>query len=123
MENVPWIVVCAYAPNSSSEYLPFLEFLIKVLKSVPTGDFIVLLRDFNPHVGNNSEIWRGEIGWNSLPDLKLSGVQLLYFCASPSLSKTYTMFSLKSVHKCTWHQDTLFQQSMINLVVVLSDLL
>ena len=79
-------VVCVYAPNSSSEYPPFLESLGRVLDSAPTGDSFVLLGDFNVYMGNDSVTWRSVIGRIGLPDLNLSAVQLLDFCASQSLA-------------------------------------
>ena len=43
-----------------------------MLESTLTGDSI--LGDFNTHVGNDSETWRGVIGRNGLPNLGLLNV-------------------------------------------------
>ncbi len=108
-------------PTSSTEYPALLGSLGRVLESALTGDSVVLLGDFNAHLARDSDTWRGVFGRNGPHDLNPSGVLLLDFCASYSLFITNTMFEHKGVHKCTWHQDTLGWRSMIDFVVVSSD--
>ena len=103
-------MVCAFVPNSNSDYPSFMESLGQVLESATTRDSMVLLGQLNAHVGDDSKTWRAVIGRNSLSDLNPSGVQLLDFCVSQSLSITNIMFNHESVHKCTSHQDSLSQQ-------------
>lgn len=45
-------VICSYASDDSSEYPSFLESMCVVLEIAPPVDSVVLLRDFNAHVGN-----------------------------------------------------------------------
>ncbi|TWW62683.1 hypothetical protein D4764_04G0013300 [Takifugu flavidus] len=54
-------VVWAYGPNSRSVYPPFLESLVGVLESAPSGGSLILLGDFIDHVGSDSETWRGHL--------------------------------------------------------------
>ena len=115
-------IVCAYVPNSCMEYAAFLEVLAGALHGAPVGDSVVLLGDSNVHVCNDGDTWRGLIGRNGLPNLNPSGVLLLDFCASHGLSIMNTMFEHKDAHKCTWYQSTLGRRSMIDFVIVSSDL-
>ncbi|TWW80160.1 hypothetical protein D4764_10G0011900 [Takifugu flavidus] len=93
-----------------------------VLEGSPSWGSLIPLGDFNAHVGNDSVTWRGVIGKNGPPDLNPNGVLLLDFCACLRMSITNTLFRHKGVHMCTWHQDALGRRSMIDLVVVSSDL-
>ncbi|KAI3363271.1 hypothetical protein L3Q82_011558 [Scortum barcoo] len=58
----------------------------------------------------------------SCPGWYSSSTEYLLGVPGRGLSITNTMFEHKGVHQCTWHQDTLGRRSMIDFVVVSSDL-
>lgn len=68
-------VIGSYGLNNSSEYPAYLELLGVVLEGAPP-DVIVLLRDINAHLHNDSETCKG-IRMNGQIELNPSGVQLL----------------------------------------------
>lgn len=83
---------------------------------------MVLLGDFDAHMGNNSDTWWNVIRRSRFPHLKSSSVLLLDFCDSRSSPITNTMFEDKGVNQCMFNQETLDERSLINCVVVSSNL-
>ena len=72
------------------------------LTESPKRDSIFQLGDFITDACKDPVTWMDMIGRNVLFGLNLSGVMLLDFCASYSLS----IMNAMSVHKCMWKQDT-----------------
>ena len=117
-------LVQVYTPNTESEYAPFLDEVLGVLEGIPGTDSIVLLGDFNAHVGNDAQTWKGVIGKNGDSDINAQGRLLLDFCAGGGLSIMNTFFHHKDIHKYTWYrlEDSAIQKSLIDLFVVSGDL-
>ena len=72
--------------------MPFLDEVLGVLEGIPGTDSIVLLGDFNTHVGNDAQTWKGVIGKNGDSDTNTQGRLLLDFCAGGGLSIMNTFF-------------------------------
>ena len=113
-------VIQAYAPNIEADHAAFLDIILMAVESVPVTDSIMLMEDFNAHVGKDSKTWHGVIGPNGDRDLNNQGQQLLDFCASGGLSIMNTLFQHKSIHKYTWYKtgDSMDQRSLIDFVIV-----
>ena len=118
------VLVQVYAPNMESEYAPFLDEVLDVLARIPGTDSIVLLGDFNVHVGNDAQTWKGVIGKNGDSDINAQGRLLLDFCVGGDSSIMNTFFHHKDIHKYTWYRlgDSATQKSLIDLFVVSDDL-
>ena len=99
-------LVQVYAPNTESEYAPFLDEVLDVLERIPGTDSIVLLSDFNVHVGNDAQTWKGVIGKNgdSDSDISAQGRLLLDSCTGGGSSIMTTFFHHKDIHKYTWYR-------------------
>ena len=97
-------LVQVYAPNTESEYAPLLDEVLGVLEGIPGTDPIVLLGDFNAHVGNDAQTWKGVIGKNGDSETNPQDRLLLDFCAGEGVSIMNTFFHHKDVHKYTWYR-------------------
>ena len=70
-------LLMVYAPNAEAEYQPFLDEVDAALQRVANMDSIILMGDFNAHVGTDSLTWKGVIGRNGDSDLNTNGRRLL----------------------------------------------
>jgi exonuclease III len=114
--------VSVYAPNTEADYPGFLDKIAQLIDKVPVNDSIVVLGDFNAHVGVDDQTWKGVIGRNGDAHINKNGEMVLDFCANNALSITNTFFQHKASHKYTWKQDTRGYRSIIDFIVVSNDL-
>ena len=82
-----------YAPNIESQYEAFLEEVEVALGKATLSESLVLLGDFNAHVGIDYATWKGVIGQHGDPDINKNGRCLLQFCATNGLCIKKHIFS------------------------------
>ena len=115
-------ILQVYAPNIELQYEAFLEEVEVALGKATSSKSLVLLGDFNAHVGTDNATWKGVIGQHGDPDINKNGRCLLQFCATNRLCIMNTFFQHKKFHKYTWYRDSLGQRSMIDFCIVSADL-
>ena len=115
-------ILQVYAPNIESQYEAFLEEVEVALGKATSSESLVLLGDFNAHVGIDNGTWKGVIGQRGDPDINKNGRCLLQFCATNRLCIMNTFFQHKRIHKYTWYRDSLGQRSLIDFCIVSADL-
>ena len=115
-------ILQVYAPNIESQYETFLEEVEVALGKATLSESLVVLGDFNAHVGIDNATWKGVIGQHGDFDSNKNGKCLLQFCATNGLCIMNTFFQHKRILKYTWYRDSLGQRSLIDFCVVSADL-
>ena len=105
-----------YAPNAKAQYQLFLNEIIVALQKVTSAESIVLLGDFNTHVGNDDKTWKGVVGRQGDFDINKNGRYLLQFFATNELCLMQTFFRL--IQRYTWYRDLLEQRSIIDFCII-----
>src|SRR5215471_13234852 len=124
LEDRVLALVQVYAPNTVPEYKPFLDEALVTLNGVARNESIVLMGDFNAHVGKDADVWRGVIGEQGDVSFNEQGRLLLDFCASSGLSVMNTYFQHRPDHRYTWSRPgaAATQRSIIDFFVVAENL-
>lgn len=109
-------------PRQQCRCLAFLDTLVGVLEDAPPGDPIFLLGNFNPHrraaIILPGEVWLGD----TVYPIRTPVVFYCWTSVLLSLSIINNTFKHTEIHQCTWHQGTLGWRSLINFMIMLSDL-
>ena len=113
-------VLQVYALNIESQYKAFLEEVAVALRKATSAESLVLLGDFNAHVGTDNVTWKCVIGQHGDPDINKNGKCLLQFCATNGLCIMNNFFQHKRIHEYTWYRDSLGQRSLIDFCIVLA---
>lgn len=100
-QNAPLLLIQYLTVSLSLTVLYYLEknmSFVTVVRKVPTGDKLLLVRDFNAWVRKDVEKLPGVIGCHGIGNSEL----LLAFCAESELVVINTIFRHKDSHKATW---------------------
>ena len=83
----------------------FVDDLQSTLNSLPAGDIVLVLGDFNACVGkreSGDDVWRDVRGPHGIGTCNEAGEQLLELCAVNNLTIMNTWFKKRAIHLGTW---------------------
>ena len=103
------------APNATSEYQTFVDEVNDALLRVSPTESTVLMRDFNAHVGTDTDTWNGVIRKHGVNGLNENARYLLQLVCGNGLRIMNSFFQHREVHKYTWYRLSRNQKSLIIL--------
>ena len=80
----------------------FYDCFNSIIRSVPFRQRLLLLCDFNAHVGRDIVAWPNVLGHHSVGRENSNGTLLLETCAKHELVITNTIFQMPKKYKTTW---------------------
>ena len=98
-------IISAYTPtltSASESKDEFYQLLSETLLSIPAGDSIALIGNFNARIGSDCNAWRGVLGPHGLGRMNDNGQRLLELCAGLNLCIASTFFARPPHPKVTW---------------------
>ncbi|KAK1883125.1 Craniofacial development protein 2 [Dissostichus eleginoides] len=101
----PTHLICAYAPTLPSEAAvkdQFYNRLAGVLNKIPPEDCVMLLGDFNAHVGADYLAWPNAIRRFGVGKINENGQRFLELCSQHGLCIANTWFQQKQHRRVTW---------------------
>ncbi|BHF72905.1 hypothetical protein SprV_0401597600 [Sparganum proliferum] len=114
-------IISAYAPPMTSPEAArdkFYEDLHALQATVSKADKLVVLGEFNAHVGTDNAAWRGVLGPHGLRGSNDNGQLLLRTCTEHRLILTNTFFCLPEREKATWRHPRSRQWHLLDYVLV-----
>ena len=116
-------VISAYAPTAKASphvKQQFVGDLQNTVDKVPVSDVLVLLGDFNAHVGRRdpgSDLWQEALGLHGLSERNEAGEEFLEFCTINQFTTMNTWFQKKEIHLGTWMHPATKKHHIIDFVV------
>ena len=116
-------LISAYAPamtNPDDVKDKFYEELEALISTVSQSDKLILLGDFNAHVGKDHHAWKGVLGHHRIGKCYSNGLRLLKTCTAFGLIITNTLFRLPTRNKTSWIQHRSRHWHLIDFIIVRS---